>query len=102
MRTEHLYRYILHDTWNLLDVLSITFVTVAFIFRLKGLPKFGGQREPGDDFFLSQFFLAWSAPLLFARLLLLSQIDGTLGPMIQARHRRAPSFQSPYTFAGPV
>ncbi|CAN0376362.1 unnamed protein product, partial [Ascophyllum nodosum] len=78
-----LARYILHDTWNLLDVLSIAFVLVAFIFRLRGLTRFGGPSKPGDDFFIAQFFLASSAPLLFARLLLLSQIDGTLGPMIQ-------------------
>ncbi|CAN0416276.1 unnamed protein product [Ascophyllum nodosum] len=78
-------RYILHDTWNLLDVLSIVFVLVAFIFRLRGLTRFGGPSKPGDDFFMAQFFLACSAPLLFARLLLLSQIDGTLGPMMQAR-----------------
>lgn len=78
----------MHDTWNLLDISSIIFVVVAFIFRLRGLTRFGGPEEPGDDFFFAQFFLAWSAPLLFSRLLLLSQIDGTLGPMIQARLRR--------------
>ena len=78
----------MHDTWNLLDTSSIVFVVVAFIFRLRGLTRFGGPDEPGDDFFLAQVFLAWSTPFLFSRLLLFSQIDDTLGPMIQARRRR--------------
>lgn len=35
------------------------------------------------DLFYAQFFYALSAPLLFSRLLVLSQIDATLGPMTQ-------------------
>lgn len=42
----------------------------------------------GDErhLFLAQFFLAASAPLLFSRVLFLSQIGSALGPMTQVRH----------------
>ncbi|CAM9548053.1 unnamed protein product, partial [Ectocarpus fasciculatus] len=76
-------RYLFYDTWNLLDTLTLSTVFLAFIFRLLGMREFGGPADPGDYFFVAQFFLAVSAPLLFARLLRLSQIDNTLGPMIQ-------------------
>ncbi|CAB1096081.1 unnamed protein product [Ectocarpus sp. CCAP 1310/34] len=76
-------RYLFYDTWNLLDTLTLSTVFLAFIFRLLGIREFGGPADPGDYFFVAQFFLAASAPLLFARLLRLSQIDSTLGPMIQ-------------------
>lgn len=36
-------------------------------------------------FFFARFFLASIAPMLFARLLFLSQIDPVLGPMTQVR-----------------
>eukprot|EP00903_Cladosiphon_okamuranus_P014653 g13587.t1 len=69
-------RYVFFDTWNFLDTSTIVCILVAFIFRMLAL---------NDDFFLfhAQFFLALSAPLLFWRLLVLSQIDSTLGPMTQ-------------------
>ena len=41
------------------------------------------MRESFDNFFAAQLFLAMSAPLLFSRVLFLSQIDDTLGPMTQ-------------------
>jgi len=62
--------------------MTVTTVLVAFVFRLLGMYNFEGPSTmPDDSFFLAQFFLASSAPLLFARLLLLLQIDSTLGPM---------------------
>ncbi|CAM9154277.1 unnamed protein product, partial [Ectocarpus fasciculatus] len=69
-------RYVFYDTWNFLDTSTIGCILVAFIFRMIALD---------DDFFLfhAQFFYAASAPLLFSRLLVLSQIDATLGPMTQ-------------------
>ena len=73
----------MHDTWNFIDAMSIIFVVVAFTFRLRGTLDPGPSASPSDDFFLAQFFLAASTPFFFARLLLLSQIDETLGPMIQ-------------------
>eukprot|EP00752_Nemacystus_decipiens_P009021 g8052.t1 len=76
-------RYIGHDTWNLLDAMTVVCVLVAFIARLLAMPMFGGPADPGGSFFVAQVFLAFSAPLFFARLLLLPQIDGTLGPMTQ-------------------
>eukprot|EP00903_Cladosiphon_okamuranus_P019883 g18275.t1 len=76
-------RYIGHDTWNLLDAMTVACVLVAFIARLLAMPRFGGPPDPGGSFFVAQVFLAFSAPLFFARLLLLPQIDGTLGPMTQ-------------------
>ncbi|CAM9784847.1 unnamed protein product, partial [Scytosiphon promiscuus] len=76
-------RYVGNDTWNVLDALTVVCVLVAFIARLLAMPRFGGPSEPAGSFFLAQFFLAASAPLFFARLLLLPQIDGTLGPMTQ-------------------
>ncbi|CAM9102556.1 unnamed protein product, partial [Hapterophycus canaliculatus] len=76
-------RYVGHDTWNVLDALTLACVLIAFIARLWAMPRFGGPSESGGSFFLAQFFLAASAPLFFARLLLLAQIDGALGPMTQ-------------------
>lgn len=76
-------RYLFHDTWNLVDLLTIVMVSLAFIFRLLGMPKNGGEVTPAGHFFAAQFFLALAAPLLFARLMRLSQIDDTLGPMTQ-------------------
>ncbi|CAM9931417.1 unnamed protein product, partial [Ectocarpus sp. 13 AM-2016] len=69
-------RYVFYDTWNFLDTSTIGCLLVTFVFRMIALD---------DDFFLfhAQFFYAASAPLLFSRLLVLSQIDVTLGPMTQ-------------------
>ncbi|CAM9266991.1 unnamed protein product [Ectocarpus sp. 4 AP-2014] len=69
-------RYVFYDTWNFLDTSTIGCLLVTFVFRMIALD---------DDFFLfhAQFFYAASAPLLFSRLLVLSQIDATLGPMTQ-------------------
>ena len=69
-------RYVFYDTWNFLDTTTICCILVAFIFRMAALEK-----EP--LLFHAQFFYALSAPLLFSRLLVLSQIDATLGPMTQ-------------------
>ncbi|CBN74319.1 Transient Receptor Potential Channel. Partial sequence [Ectocarpus siliculosus] len=70
------YLYVFYDTWNFLDTSTIGCLLVTFVFRMIALD---------DDFFLfhAQFFYAASAPLLFSRLLVLSQIDATLGPMTQ-------------------
>lgn len=76
-------RYLFHDTWNLVDTSTIVTVSLAFLFRVLGMPSYGGATTPAEYFFAAQFFLALSAPLLFARLLRLSQIDDTLGPMTQ-------------------
>eukprot|EP00752_Nemacystus_decipiens_P011859 g10519.t1 len=69
-------RYVFYDTWNFLDTSTILCILIAFVFRMIAL---------NNDFFLfhAQFFYALSAPLLFSRLLVLSQIDATLGPMTQ-------------------
>ncbi|CAM9397930.1 unnamed protein product [Ectocarpus fasciculatus] len=68
--------YVFYDTWNFLDTSTIGCLLVTFVFRMIALD---------DDFFFfhAQFFYASSAPLLFWRLLVLSQIDSTLGPMTQ-------------------
>lgn len=86
------YRYLFYDTWNILDTLTIVVVAVAFLFRIMALDDGWSAKDeelvgtgvsPHDNFFMAQFFLALSAPLLFARVLFLSQIDDTLGPMTQ-------------------
>ncbi|CAB1107646.1 unnamed protein product [Ectocarpus sp. CCAP 1310/34] len=67
---------VFYDTWKFLDTPTIGCILVAFIFRVTTLD---------DKFFLfhARFFYALSAPRLFSRLLVLSQIDATLGPMTQ-------------------
>eukprot|EP00903_Cladosiphon_okamuranus_P014652 g13586.t1 len=69
-------RYVFYDTWNFLDTSTICCILVAFIFRMVALTN-------KDQLFYAQLFFAMSAPLLFSRLLVLSQIDATLGPMTQ-------------------
>lgn len=66
-----------------MDTFTIATVSLAFLFRVLGMPEYGGAVTPAEYFFAAQFFLALTAPLLFARLLRLSQIDDTLGPMTQ-------------------
>lgn len=89
-------RYLFHDTWNILDVMTVAVIHVAFVSRMLGL---GGHWPPARDelpgdadystemsrqaFSLSKYALAAVAPMLLARLLFLSQIDPTLGPMVQ-------------------
>lgn len=51
-------RYLFYDTWNLLDTLTLSTVFLAFVFRLLGMREFGGPVDPGDYFFVAQFFLA--------------------------------------------
>lgn len=83
-------RYVYYDTWNVLDALTITCIMVAFVFRLVGRYDPWGVDETitsGRSFFIAQLLLAISGPLLFARALLLSQIDHTLGPMTQVTVR---------------
>lgn len=69
-------------------------VAAAFVFRIIALHEDSTkQTTDGADanatglvtysFFMAQTLLAASAPLLFARVLSLSQIDDTLGPMTQ-------------------
>lgn len=53
-----LRRYLFYDTWNLLDTLTLSTVSLAFLFRLLGTREFGGPVNPGDYFFAAQFFLA--------------------------------------------
>lgn len=71
------FRYF-YDRWNFLDVTTVLFVSISFTFRMMEL-------KSGDSlhFFLAQFFLAASAPLLFSRVLFLAQIGRALGPMTQ-------------------
>ncbi|CAM9237184.1 unnamed protein product [Ectocarpus sp. 12 AP-2014] len=69
-------RYVFYDTWNFLDTSTIGCILVAFVFRMIAL-------DDDSFFFHAQFFYAISAPLLFSRLLVLAQIDTTLGPMTQ-------------------
>ncbi|CAM9233322.1 unnamed protein product, partial [Ectocarpus sp. 12 AP-2014] len=68
--------YVFYDTWNFLDTSTIGCILVAFVFRMIAL-------DDDSFFFHAQFFYAISAPLLFSRLLVLAQIDTTLGPMTQ-------------------
>lgn len=73
-------RYALYGTWDLLGTLTICCILAAFILRMSAL---------SNEFFLfhAQFFYALSAPFLLSRMLLLSQINATLGPMTQVRHQ---------------
>lgn len=73
------YRYFL-DKWNVLDVLTVVFVFVAFVFRMIELTS-----GDGGHLFVAQFFLASTAPLFSSRVLFLSQIGRALGPMTQVR-----------------
>lgn len=84
-------RYFFQDAWNILDASTILLVAAAFLLR--GLDLHHQSDTTGDDDgngtswinvrFLGQVFLAGSAIPLFSRVLSLSQIDGTLGPMTQ-------------------
>lgn len=81
-------RYLFRDAWNILDTATILCVTTAFVYRIIALRASQGMAaadamttEEQESRFKAQCFLAASAPLLFARLLSLSQIDDTLGPM---------------------
>ena len=93
-------RYLFQDAWNILDTSTILVVTVAFIFRIVALNEeaprqrhvegaengeMGFLHTPGlgSSVLVAQALLASTAPLLFARILSLSQIDDTLGPMTQ-------------------
>lgn len=81
-----LCRYVYYDTWNVLDALTIIFVMIAFVFRVAGRYDPWGIDNAitgGRSFFIAQLLLAISGPLLFARALLLSQIDTTLGSTTQ-------------------
>lgn len=61
----------------------------AFVLRVLNLHDQNDETKPGPSAswnnigFLAQLFLAGSAIPLFSRVLSLSQIDGTLGPMTQ-------------------
>ncbi|CAM9260310.1 unnamed protein product, partial [Hapterophycus canaliculatus] len=59
--------YLFEDAWNILDASTILLVASAFVLRVFDL----------------HLLLAGSAIPLFSRVLSLSQIDGTLGPMTQ-------------------
>lgn len=69
-----------YDKWNFLDVTTVLFVFLAFIFRMMEL----ATGNP-NHLILAQCFLASTAPLLFSRVLFLSQIGSALGPMTQVR-----------------
>ncbi|CAM9575982.1 unnamed protein product, partial [Laminaria digitata] len=71
--------------WNILDTAAIAFIMVAFFFRLLA---FGLHQDPDllastYAFFVARLFLAMVAPLLFARVLSLAQVEKYLGPMTQ-------------------
>lgn len=57
---------------------TIVLVAAAFLFRM--IEWGSGELR---HLFLAQAFLAVSAPLLFSRVLFLSQIGSALGPMTQ-------------------
>lgn len=94
-------RYLFQDAWNILDTSTIFLVALAFCFRVAALSEERDHQEPkafvadgnnvdipemihlNPSAFKAQVFLASTAPLLFARILSLSQIDSTLGPMTQ-------------------
>lgn len=67
-------------------------VAGAFGFRIMALGDHWTATDERDDaspqanFFMAQLLLALSSPLLFARVLFLSQIDDTLGPMTQVQN----------------
>lgn len=80
------------DAWNILDISTILLVGAAFACRYvdlhNGTEALGGVGDGSSTTltqagFLAQMFLAISALPLFARILSLSQIDSTLGPMTQ-------------------
>lgn len=75
------------NAWNVLDTLTILCVMVAFVSRIIGVVYYTEDTKETDirAFYVAQLFLAISAPLLFARVLSLSQIDDTLGPMTHVR-----------------
>lgn len=80
-----------YDTWNALDTVTISCVLVSFVFRMMGRneERWNANMDDGEGhwFFVAQVLLAVSGPLLFARALLLSQVDDALGPMTQVRSR---------------
>lgn len=107
------FRYLFYDTWNILDIITILEVAMAFVCRVVAIHR--GENwsisdegtEDSDEaawFFASQLLMAMAAPLLFARLLFLSQVDKTLGPMaqvfvtnsqiIRGKYRTRPSSES--------
>ena len=75
---RHTPRRYFYDKWNFLDVTTIALVFVAFVFRMIELAT-----ERSSDLFIAQFFMAATAPFLFSRVLFLSQVGSTLGPMTQ-------------------
>ncbi|CAM9276488.1 unnamed protein product [Scytosiphon promiscuus] len=93
-------RYLFQDAWNILDSLTLLCVAGAFTFRMVALHE-DGEADQSDSNPISdnimetvsaatqspvlwaRVLLAVSAIPLFARILSLSQIDGTLGPMTQ-------------------
>lgn len=87
----YFFRYLFQDAWNILDVSTILFAGGAFTLRMVNLRGQDGDDEGGNGSpislvtaeFLAQVLLAVSALPLFARILSLSQIDNTLGPMTQ-------------------
>lgn len=93
-------RYLFQDAWNVLDSSTILCVAGAFIFRMIALNEDREVSQSGNDpmndsavekaptavqgpLLWAQVLLAVSAIPLFARILSLSQIDDTLGPMTQ-------------------
>eukprot|EP00752_Nemacystus_decipiens_P016917 g15145.t1 len=78
--------YLFQDAWNILNVSTIILVGAVFILRIAILHGNGGSSfaiGTTTAGFSAQVLLAVSAIPLFARILLLSQIDDTLGPMSQ-------------------
>lgn len=94
------HRYLFKDAWNILDTSTIILATAAFMFRIIAIYEdpevqaLNGSSNTDNtsisetiqmrtSAFVAQVLLASTAPLLFARILSLSQIDSTLGPMTQ-------------------
>lgn len=93
-----LHRYLVHDTWNILDICFLLLISTAFVSRMiamRGTWNDDDEIHSGDTegdhlqenaFFIARSCLSAIAPFLFARSLFLLQIDFRLGPMTQVNH----------------
>lgn len=80
-----LQRYLFYDAWNILDASTAALAMLALIFRIIGQQgATESESVVGENALnIAQWCFLFSAPFLFSRVLFLSQIDDTLGPMTQ-------------------
>lgn len=78
-------RYLFYDAWNILDASTAALAMLALIFRIIGQQgATESESVVGENALnIAQWCFLFSAPFLFSRVLFLSQIDDTLGPMTQ-------------------